>query len=40
MNIIIKKAKIEDLAIIQKLNNEVFVVSQKYDRYLNMKWPF
>jgi GNAT superfamily N-acetyltransferase len=40
MNIIIKRAKIEDLAIIQKLNNEVFVASQKYDCYLNMKWPF
>jgi len=40
MNIIIKKAKIEDLKTIQNLNYEVFVVSQKYDCYINMRWPF
>lgn len=40
MEVRIRKALKEDWKIIQKLNNEVFIVSYKYDKNLNMKWPF
>ncbi|OGK31125.1 hypothetical protein A3F29_00650 [Candidatus Roizmanbacteria bacterium RIFCSPHIGHO2_12_FULL_33_9] len=40
MNILVRRAKLEDWRIIQKLNNEVFIISYKYDKNLNMKWPF
>ncbi|MCX7881069.1 MAG: GNAT family N-acetyltransferase [Patescibacteria group bacterium] len=40
MKIKIKKAKIENLNLIQKLNYEVFEASLSYDKHLDMSWPF
>lgn len=36
----IKRPKISDLKIIQKLNFEVFEASLVYDKHLDMNWPF
>jgi ribosomal protein S18 acetylase RimI-like enzyme len=38
--IIIRKAKIEELEIVQKLNHELFLHDEEYDPMLNMNWPF
>jgi diamine N-acetyltransferase len=38
--LIIRKAKIEELEIIQKLNYQLFLLEKKFDSLLNMNWPF
>lgn len=38
--LIIRKAKIEELKIIQKLNHQLFLLEEKFDPFLNMNWPF
>jgi ribosomal protein S18 acetylase RimI-like enzyme len=40
MVLTIRKATIEDWQSVQKLNHEVFQVSYKFDKNLNMNWPF
>lgn len=39
-DLIIRKAKIEELEIIQKLNHQLFLHEEKFDSFLNMNWPF
>jgi diamine N-acetyltransferase len=38
--LIIRKAKIEELGAIQKLNHQLFLLEEKFDPLLNMNWPF
>lgn len=40
MNITIRKATFNDWKIVQKLNNEVFLVDAPHDPHLDMTWPF
>lgn len=39
-NLIIRKAKIEELKIIQELDYQLFIHDGEYDSTLNMNWPF
>ncbi len=38
-NIVIRKANIDELKIVQDLNYELFLFDQKYDDALKMDWP-
>lgn len=40
MNVIIRKAKEEELRTIQELNHELFLHDKEFDSSLNMRWPF
>jgi len=40
MDVIIRKAKEEELKLIQELNHQLFLHDQEYDSLLDMKWPF
>ncbi len=40
MSVIIRKAKAEELKIIQELNHQLFLHDKEYDAFLNMNWSF
>ena len=40
MNINIRRAKIEELKIIQDLNHDLFASDSKRDQFLNHNWPY
>lgn len=39
-DLIIRKAKEDELKIIQELNHQLFLHDKEYDSFLNMNWPF
>lgn len=39
-NLIIRKAKEQDLKAIQELNHELFLLEKRYDSLLSMNWSF
>src|SRR3989344_7039552 len=39
-DLVIRKAKSEDLKAIQKLNHQLFIHDQEFDSFLNMNWAF